>query len=162
METDILNEERCINQYSLKKSYQTLNIIISSGRSKEFLGRDFTLKDLDSMNGDRLEAYYKIYELNYANKIGESIITSMIAAYAKVVNKVLPIDDVEKLQEDLNSDYILTSELKNVTGTIAATCGKLMSLFSLSFITLKHIKVQGKELCKESNVTLESTMNCSC
>jgi hypothetical protein len=148
METEILQcESRKI--HFLSKQYQTLNIIISSGRSKEFLGKDVSLKELDSMDEDRIEAYYKIYELNYANKIGESIITGIIAAYSKVVNKVLPIDDVEKLQEDLNNDYILTSELKNITGTVAATCGKLMSLFSLSFITLKHINVQGKVLCKE-------------
>ena len=133
----------------LSAKYQTLNSIISSGRSKEFLGRDVTLKDLDSMDEDRLDAYYKIYELNYSNKIGDHIIASIISVYAKVVNKVLPIDNVEKLQEDLNSDYILTSELKNIAGTIAGTCGKLMSLISLSFITLKHIKVHSKELCKE-------------
>jgi hypothetical protein len=138
-----------VKSHFLSKQYQNLNIIISSGRSKEFLGREVTIKDLDGMDEDRLEAYYKIYELNYANKIGESIITTIIGAYVKVVNKVLPIDDVDKLQVDLNNDYILTSELKNITGTIAATCGKLMSLFSLSFITMKHIKIQSKELCKE-------------
>jgi len=146
METEILSDRQ---KQFVGKSYQTLNVIISSGRSKEFLGKVMTLKDLDAMDNDSIEAYYKIYELNYANKIGDSIITSLIAAYAKVVNKVLPIDDVDKLQEDLNNDYILTSELKNITGSVAATCGKLMSLFSLSFITLKHIKVRSKEQCKE-------------
>ena len=154
MEKEILESKHNF----LSKQYQTLNIIISSGRSKEFLGRDVTLKDLDVMDEDKLEAYYKIYELNYANKIGENIVSGIIAAYSKIVNKVLPIDDVEKLQEDLNNDYILTSELKNITGTIAATCGKLMSVFSLSFITLKHIKLQAKELCKCNESTLESTL----
>ena len=131
------------------KQYQTLNIIISSGKSKEFLGREVSLKDLESMDCDKLEAYYKIYELNYANKIGESIIASIIAVYSKVINKVLPIDNIKQLQEDLNNDYVLTSELKNITGTVAATCGKLMSLFSLSFHTFNHIKIQSKELAKE-------------
>jgi len=155
METEILETKSNF----LSKEYQALNIIISSGRSKEFLGRDFTVKDLDSMDPDRIDAYYKIYELNYANKVSESIITTVIAAYSKAINKVLPIDDVEKLQADLNNDYILTSELKVVTGTIAAACGKLMSLFSLGLITLKHIKIKGKEVCKElckdSNVKSE-------
>ena len=52
------------------------------------------------------------------------------------------------LHEDLSNDYILSNELKNVTGSIAATCGKLMSLFSLTFITIRHIKVKPKEHCK--------------
>jgi hypothetical protein len=131
------------------KQYQTLNVIISSGNAKEFLGREVSLKELESMDNDKLEAYYKIYELNYANKIGESVITSMITIYSKVINKVLPIDNIQQLQEDLNNDYVLTSELKNITGIIAATCGKLMSLFSLSFHTFNHIKIQSKELVKE-------------
>ena len=157
MESEILSVQS--KTRVLSKSYQTLNIIISSGRSKEFLGRNVSLKDLDSMDEDQIEAYYKIYELNYANKIGESIITSIIAAYSKVVNKVLPIDSVENLEEDLCNDYILTSELKNITGSVAATCGKLMSLFSLSFNTLKHIKLRGKELCKEESKVDESICN---
>ena len=135
----------------LSKQYQTLNVIISTGQSKEYLGRSFNAKDLDTMSQDEVDAYYNIYELNYANKIGEGIVNSIIGVYAKAVNKILPIDDVEKLESDLNSDYILTQELKNIMCPVARTCGKLMSLFSLSFITLKHVKIQceDKELCKE-------------
>ena len=140
----------------LTKPYQSLNIIISSGRAKEFLGRDITLKQLDSMGDDSLDAYYKIYELNYANKIGENIVSSIIGLYSSVVNKVLPIDDVNQLQRDLRDDYILTNELKNLTGGIAASWGKIMSLFTLSFITLKHTKFNlggNKELSKELSNT---------
>src|SRR5215469_2374423 len=144
MENQILSkspEHAIESRLESVKEYQTLNVIISSGRSTEFLGRNITLKDLDAMDQNTIEAYHKIYELNYANKINENIISSVIGAYAKVVNRVLPIDDVQKLEQDLNNDYILTSELKNITGSIAATCGKFMSLFSLSFITFKHIRV---------------------
>ena len=45
------------------KYYQTLNMVISSGGSKEFLGRSVSLKELDSMDSEELEAYHKIYEL---------------------------------------------------------------------------------------------------
>ena len=101
------------------------------------------------MSVEQIDAYYKIYELNYSNKINDSFIKGLISIYSGVVNKVLPIDDVQTLHEDLSNDYILTNELKNITGSIAATCGKLMSLFSLTFITIRHIKVKPKELDKE-------------
>lgn len=146
METEILQSK----SHLLSKEYQTLNIIISSGRSKQFLGREICIKELDSMDQYTIEAYYKIYELNYADKINENIIHSIVGAYAKLINKFLPIDDVKKLEQDLNSDYILMNELKNITGSIAATCGKFMSLFSLSFITFKHIQIQAKELVNDN------------
>ena len=151
METDILEEKPAF--YS--KQYQTLNVIISTGQSKEYLGRSINAKDLDAMGQDEIEAYYKIYELNYANKIGEGIVNSIIGVYAKAVNKILPIDDVEKLESDLNNDYILTAELKNIMCPVARTCGKLMSLFSLSFITLKHVKIQCQELCDNRELSKE-------
>jgi len=141
----------------IDKSFQTLNIIVSSGRSKEFLGKNITVKELEKMTLEQIDAYYKIYELSHADKINDNIIEGIIALYSRAVNKLLPIDDVKKLSEDLNSDYILTSELKNITAGVAAVCGKLISVFSLGIITFKHVKVlrkehdneQVKELCNE-------------
>ena len=51
----------------------------------------------------------------------------------------MPIDDVERLREDLHNDYILTTELKTITGGLATTCGKFMDIASLGITTLKHI-----------------------
>ena len=137
------------NAVSADKSFQTLYIIVSSGRSKEFLGKNVTVKELESMTREQIDAYYKIYELSYADKINDNIISGIIALYSRAVNKLLPIDDVEKLSEDLNNDYILTSELKNITVGVAAVCGKLLSVFSLGIITFKHVKVLRKEHDKE-------------
>ena len=90
---------------------------------------------------------YKIYELNDAERIkGEFIISGIISIYSQAVNEVLPIDDVEELRDDLNNDYILTRDLKNLTGVIQLTCGSLMSIFSLALTTFKHIKLQSKEI----------------
>ena len=139
----------------LSKQYQTLNVIISTGQSKEYLGRSVSVKDLDAMSQDEIDAYYKIYELNYANKIGEGIVNSIIGVYAKAINNLLHIDDVQKLESDLNSDYILTHELKNIMCPVDRTCGKLMSLFSLSFITLKHVKIQCEEICEDTELCKE-------
>ena len=143
MESEILGVQPPLRN----KQYQVLHDIISSGSSKQFLGRKVTLDDLDAMNEDRLLVNYKIYELNDAERIkGEFIISGIISVYSQAVNKVLPIDDVEELRDDLNNDYILTRDLKNLTGVIQSTCGSLMSIFSLALTTFKHIKLQSKEI----------------
>ena len=143
MESEILGMQSPLRN----KQYQVLHDIISSGASKQFLGRKLTLEDLDAMNEDRLLVNYKIYELNDAEQIkGEFIISGIISAYSQAVNKVLSIDDVEELRDDLNNDYILTRDLKNLTGVIQSTCGSLMSIFSLALTTFKHIKLQSKEI----------------
>ena len=154
MEAEILDEKPTCSGIG-NREYQTLNVIISTGQSKEYLGKTLSVKDLETMSSDQIEVFYRIYELTYANKIGENLVGTIINVYATVVNKVLPIDDVEKLQTDLNNDYILTTELKSLMGPVARTCGKLLSLFSLSFITLKHVKKQCQEMCNNEELCKE-------
>ena len=141
---------------TLSKEYQALNIIISTGRAKELLGRNVTIKELDEMSSEQIEVYHKIYELNYSEKVSSSLNGAVISLYSYAVNKVVPIDDVEQLQADLNNSYILSHELKNITGGLALVCGKLWALAELGLTTAKHIKIwpsqkeaEPIELCKD-------------
>ena len=75
----------------------------------------------------------------------------------------MPIDDIEWLREDLHSDYILTTELKTITGGLATTCGKFMAVASLGITTLKHMRQalektdEMQEIDKEQWMTLKRT-----
>ena len=129
---------------SLSKEYQTLNIVVSTGRSQELLGRIVTVQELNEMTLEELEAYFKIYELNYADKVSNSLNNAILDLYTFAVNKVVPIDDVDKLRHDLNNSYILNHELKNLTGGISRISGKLWSLVEITLTTVKHLKVQCK------------------
>ena len=122
------------------KSYETLNVAISTGRAREPLGKNLTIEKLAEMSDEEVEAYYKIYELNYADKVSNYLIDAVYRVYSYIANKYLPIDDVERLREDLHNDYILTNELKTITGGLATTCGKFMAIASLGITTLKHIR----------------------
>lgn len=123
------------------------------------------------MTPDELDAYYKIYELNYADKVSDNITGSIIQLYTRAVNTIFAIDNPDQLSDELCSDYIITTELKNITAGLATICGKLLSVFNLSVITFKHIKgraitdtqqnsdnesskEQDKELCNEHDKEL--------
>src|SRR5271157_427954 len=160
MESEILGGQSLVPS----KQYQVLHDIISSGTSKQFLGRKLTLEDLDSMDEDRLLVNYKIYELNDSDRIrGEFMISGIISVYSKAVNRVLPIDNVEELQDDLSNDYILTRDLKSITGAIQATCGSLMSPFSIGLTTFKHMKLECKEVAEANDqcTDLSEVQKCS-
>ena len=137
---------------SLSKEYNTLNIFVSTGRSIELLGGNVTVKELDDKNNDELEAQYKIYELNYSEEVSRSLNNAISDSNSYATNKVVPIDDVEKLRDDLHKSYILTNELKNITGGLARKGGKLQSLVEITLTTVKHIrsKTEAAEvLCNE-------------
>ena len=134
---------------------QTLHILVSTGQAKELLGKNITDKQLNEMDEEEIEAYYKIYELNYSNKVSNSLNNTIFSLYSYAINKVVEIDDIEKLQEDLNSSYILSHELRNISGGIARFSGKLWSLLELSLTTLKHIRFNKRETSTEPMKYLE-------
>ena len=118
---------------------KTLNIVVSTGRSKELLGRELTIKELEEMDEDKIQEYYDIYEANYANKINNSINGSIISFYSFMITKIVQIDDVVKLQEDLNDSYILKHELAIITGRLSRVFGKIWALAEISLTTFRHI-----------------------
>jgi len=126
---------------TLNKEYQALNIVISTGRSKQLLGRNVIIKELDEMSSEQFEVYHKIYELNYSEKVSSSLNGAIISHYSYVINKLVPIDDFEKLQADLIDSYILKHELKNITGGLACVGDKLWALAELGLTTAKRIKI---------------------
>ena len=55
---------------------------------------------------------------------------------------VVSIDDVRKLQEELNNYYIINQELSTLAGGLALRFGKLLALANAALITTKHIKFE--------------------
>jgi len=53
------------------------------------------------MSSEQIEVYHKIYELNYSENVSSSLNGAIISLYSYAINKVVPSDDVEKLQADL-------------------------------------------------------------
>ena len=124
----------------LNKSYETLYIVISTGQSKELLEKNIILNGLNKISDEKIETYYKMYEVSYAQRINDNLIDAVYRMYAFVLNRYLFIGDTKKLVKDLQNNYILTSKLKSVTNGLAATFGKFVAIAELGTTTLKHIK----------------------
>ena len=58
-----------------------------------------TVAELDEMTIDDLEAFYKIYELNYSEKVSSSLNNAISDLYSYAVNKIVSIGNVEKLEK---------------------------------------------------------------
>jgi len=120
-------------------------VVISTGGARALLGKNLTVEKLAEMSDEEVEANYKINELNYADKVSNYLIDAVHRVYSYIANKYLPIDNAERLREDLHNDYILstelnTTELKIITGGLGTTYGKFMAIASHGITTLKHIR----------------------
>ena len=73
-----------------------------------------------------------------ASKVSLSIYNSVISIASMLLDNTLPIDDVKTLEIELNNDYILTSQLKNVGGYLSLKFGGLVAILSSSLIAARH------------------------
>ena len=55
---------------------------------------------------------------------------------------VVSIDEVKKLQEELNNDYIINQELSTLAGGLALRFSRFLALANTALITAKHIKFE--------------------
>ena len=84
----------------------------------------------------------KRYEAYIGNKTTEFLIDSALMLYSKGVGMVVSIDDMKKLQEELNNDYIINQELSTLAGGLALRFGRWLTLANAALITTKHIKFE--------------------
>lgn len=57
-DVDMQHEER-EEQYSTEEHRETLSILVSSGKIKEFIGRHLSYGDVKKLSTDEVEKYYK-------------------------------------------------------------------------------------------------------
>ena len=85
-----------------------------------------------------VQKYSKRYEAYISNKTTEALVDSFIMLYSKAVGKLVSIDDVKALQEELNKDYIITQELSTLARGLALRFGRFLALVNTALITAKH------------------------
>ena len=129
---------------------EKLAILVSTGKSKEAIGvqsrlnmtrlNDFPARMYKRMYKKDVQKYSKRYKAYIGNKTTESLIDSFIMLYSKGVGMVVSIDDVKKLQEELNNDYIINQKLSSLAGGLALRFGRFLALANTALITAKHIQ----------------------
>ena len=89
-----------------------------------------------------VQKYSKRYEAYIGHKKTDAMVDSFIMLLSRGLGKVLPIGDVQALQEELNTDYIITQELSMLAGGLALRFGRFLALANTALITAKHIKFE--------------------
>ena len=135
-----------------KQAKGDLEVLVATGKTKEFLGRLFTFNDIDNMPEKDLLKYHRIYQSALAVRVNDTFSKTALKTYSTLVSWLLPIGDKDKLYNDLRSDYILMNELDRWTGWLSLRMGGLMAVATTSLLTvsncdfnenLKHLNGRG-------------------
>ena len=127
------------NDNNIPAQREKLAILVSTRKSKEAIGVQLTHDQVKRLSDKDVQKYSKRYEAYIGNKTTEALVDSFIMLYIKAVGKLVSIDDVKALQEELNKDYIITQELSTLAGGLALRFGRSLALANTALITAKHI-----------------------
>ena len=130
------------NDDNIPAQREKLAILVSTGKSKEAIGVQLTHEQVKRLSDKDVQKYSKRYEAYIGNKTTGALVDSFIMLYSRGIGKVVPIGDVQALQEELNQDYIITQELSTLAGGLALRFGRFLALANAAVITAKHIKFE--------------------
>ena len=128
-----------------------LEILVATGKTKDFLGKQLTFQDLDNLNEKELLKYHRIYQTALAVRVNDTFSKIAIKTYCGLVSWFLPLDDKENLYSDLRNDYILMNELDKWIGWLSLRMGGLMAVASTSLLTVGHCEIKGEQKLQEIN-----------
>ena len=104
------------NDDNIPAQREKLAVLVSTGKSKEAIGVQLTHDQVKRLSDKDVQKYSKRYEAYIGNKT--TLIDSALMLYSKGIGIAVLIDDVKKLQEELNNDYIINQELSSLAGVL--------------------------------------------
>ena len=118
---------------------QDLEILVSSGRCKAAIGKNFTHEEVRRLEDKDVMKYSKLHEAYVGSKTTEALIDSFLVFTTKALGLVVKLKDPEALKNELKNDYIITKELSTLSGRLALRCGRFLALANSVLISAKHV-----------------------
>ena len=129
----------------LETQRESLAILASLGSTEEFLGKAMSLGDVKRLSPKQVKKYFNLYKTVMGKKVTGGLVESVISAASVLISYVIPVDDVEALNEDLKNDDLVKRELSNFAGLLVLKGGRLVALASGLFKVAKHVKLRPTE-----------------
>ena len=129
----------------LETQRESLAILASLGSTEEFLGKAMSLGDIKRLSPKQVKKYFNSYKTAMGKKVTGGLVESAISAASVLISYVIPVDDVEALNEDLKNDDLVKRELSNFAGLLVLKGGRLVALASGLFKVAKHVKLRPTE-----------------
>ena len=128
-----------------EKKRERLSSVVAGGKSKQFLGKELQLSDIDKMTPEQTEKLYAKYEARLGASMTKTLGNSFINLYVMGVSKYFKINDPPKLIKDLEEDPFLDNALNTTCCQLYYKYGMFLAPLTTILTTAKHVELKRKE-----------------
>lgn len=118
---------------------ERLSAIVAGGGSRQYLGRDLQLSDIDGMTPQEVDKLYCRYEARLGASMTKTLGNSFINLYVIGVSKYFHVENPPKLLEDLEEDPFINHALTSVCCELYYKYGMYLAPFTAMLTTARHI-----------------------
>ena len=130
---------------------ERLSAIIAGGGSRQYLGRELQLSDIDEMTPQEVDKLYCRYEARLGASMTKTLGNSFINLYVMGVSKYFHVENPPKLLEDLEEDPFINHALTSVCCELYYKYGMYLAPFTAMLTTAKHINFNKNKNAIEKN-----------
>ena len=137
---------------------ERLSAIVAGGGSKQYLGKDIQLSDIDSMKTEEINKLYCRYEARLGASMTKTLGNSFINLYVMGVSKYFNVVDPPKLIQDLEEDPFINHALNSSCCELYYRYGMYLAPFTAMLTTARHIDFTKSEddFQKSENVDVKN------
>ena len=123
---------------------ERLSAIIAGGGSKQYLGKDLQISDIDKMNSEEINKLYSKYEARLGASMTKTLGNSFINLYVLGISKYFNVIDPPKLIKELNEDPYIDNALNTGCCELYYKFGMYLAPFTAALTTAKYIDFSNK------------------
>jgi hypothetical protein len=154
------NENTEDKHANLELKTERLSAIIAGGGSKQYLGKDLSMSDIDTMTPEQINKLYCRYEARLGASMTKTLGNSFINLYVMGISKYVNVVDQPKLIQDLEEDPFINHALTNSCCELYYRFGMYLAPFTAMLTTVRHIDFsQSKreiDFSQPENITIEN------
>ena len=131
------NEDIEDNNQETKR--ERVSAIVAGGGSKQYLGKDLQMSDIDTMTPEQISKLYCRYEARLGASMTKTLGNSFINLYVLGVSKYFNVVDPPKLIQDLEEDPFINHALASSCCELYYKFGMYLAPFTAMLTTARHI-----------------------
>ena len=127
-----------VEESDVREKRERLVACVLSGNSKQYLGEEYTEKEINEMDCTDVNTLLNRYESVLSAQMTKSLGESVISLYSNLAFSALGIGNQQELSTDLESDPFLNTAMQRFTCDLYYRFGALLAPISGGIITGKH------------------------